>query len=126
MSINLVGELMYSVIGIITLIYFVLALIRQVKIKHKYNNGYVNHRKAFIGSTVILIMITISRLFLYSFNFDIIYTYSIAQIFNFYVITVGLLIVSIFNYMWFKGSNFTFLGSFINKEYLINFFKRKK
>lgn len=124
MTINF-GELIFLVTSFFTVLYFSLALKKQIEIKHKYNNGFVNHRKAFIGSTSMLILITISRLIIILTNYNNVLDYEVWQIINFWIITIGLLIVSLFNYMWFKGSNFKFLGTILTKNYLINLFKKK-
>jgi hypothetical protein len=119
------GELIYLLTSFITILFFCLALKKQIEIKHKYHNGYMNHRKAFIGSTTMLTLITISRLIIGSTNYTDVMKYEVWQYINFWIITSGLFIVSVFNYMWFKGSDFKFLGSYRVKNYLINLFKIK-
>lgn len=110
---------MYIVLSCITLILFCMALKIQIDIKHKYDNGYTNHRKAFILSTTTLIFITLSRGVIVLSNINDLSDFENWQWINFWILTIGLFLVGLFNYMWFSGNNFSFLGKIQIKKYII-------
>lgn len=110
---------------IATLGLFLLTLRKQIQIKNMYHNGYVNHRKAFILATWVLIFITVSRAILIITNWNLIDEFNYWQGFNFWSLTFSLFILSVFQFLWFTGNKFNFLGSFRFKDYVIDLFRRK-
>lgn len=99
---------------IISCFFLISTLHKQFSIKNKYlNNGYINHRKAFILDTIFMILICIGM-----------GVYSIF-VHNSIIIAILLIItfVSIIKWLWFKNYDFNII-TYIEK-FFINLLKKR-
>lgn len=98
---------------IFSLIFLILTLHRQIEIKNKYlDNGYINHRKAFIVDTIFMIIVCISL--------------ALSNIFSIMSIFAAIFIafIALLKWFWFKNYDFS-IFSYIEK-FIYNLFKKKK
>lgn len=92
----------------ITIIFLFFTLIKQIKLKNMYkHNGYVNHRKAFILSTITLIFFNLLTIGMKLSDISFKTTTEMATL---WAMDICLLIVSVVLCLWFHGSNFKFLS----------------
>lgn len=104
-------------VNIASVILISLTLHVQFKLKNKYyDNGYVNHRYAFIIGNVGLLISIIMRIFLFitysNYVVDAMGWFAYILV---YILNLSIFVICLIQYYWFKGSNFE----------IFNFIKRK-
>ena len=95
-----------------SLIFLISTLLRQIEIKNKYmDNGYINHRKAFISDTIFMILVCISIALNNVFDFMTVFA------------AIFILFIAVLKWFWFKNYDFTII-SYIEKFFYKLFKKR--
>lgn len=100
------------ILCIVPVILFSYVLNIQLTIKHIYTNGLSGIRKAYILTTILLIMLCISRLtyFILELNFET-HKDGVGYGYIYYLNSMIILFISLINYFFYKGSDFKILKS---------------